>query len=69
MVAKNPTDGFTRLKNPNNNAFAEIVKAISKKKYADVFSHAKSYGYDYYRFKFEDDSDILSIVHAYTKGN
>lgn len=69
VVAKNPTDGFTRLKNPNNNAFAEIVKAISKKKYADVFSHAKSYGYDYYRFKFEDDTDILGMVHAYTKGN
>lgn len=69
VVARNLTDGFSRLKNPNNNAFAEIVKAVSKHKYADVFSHAKSYGYDYYKFKFEDDTDILSIVHAYTKGN
>lgn len=63
-------DEFDRLKDPKNNIYAIVAKNItSQKEYDDVFRGVENFGYQSFKTRFENDLNIINILHDFMRGN
>lgn len=66
----NLLNSLSKLKNPNNNAWAIEADALSSKyPYSQVFGGMKDNGYNMFNVRFDNDVDLYQIISGYTKGN